>query len=516
MLNCAPMRISKKFVGSNYNGKQIYVRRKNNLPVEEVRARRDKLQDLERKFLAKSQPMTNEAFQPAAVSADSVIPKTPAVVDNSTSQVSVNTSNIFRSGNSSSFLGVRSNNKAAAAGRALLFQGTNKATADNGDTGNSDGGGFCLDGYSSSELAAELERRAKSQLQSRASVENFLGAAAQLNPQASVESLLANPFASRNSFHGGSANNLLSAAARSNSFHKNSTSNLLNAVRNSFHKNSTNNLLNASLFNNDNKNSSSRNNLLNAAANSFGRNTSANNLLNAVAVSRAKQTSNSDLLNAARSADVSGLQSLLKRGADQGLDARHSAASLSDLLERHNSLDFQGSIGNFANNSKLGGNNWSSNAGLTGGNSGSNLANLRLSLQQNDTSSIFNNSSFGGQNTSGASALAKFLSEQQQQQTKSDAANNATSSNENGNLSFEKEALMQQLRASGFDMDGSPIAEYLTKQQMSESQAQARSFQPASESNEAKLLQMMELKRKFLAAADTGLLGEERPAKRFR
>lgn len=63
MLNCHPMRISKKFVGSNYNGKQVYSRRTGDdrLSNEEVKARRDKLCDLERKFLAKIAPKKNQA-----------------------------------------------------------------------------------------------------------------------------------------------------------------------------------------------------------------------------------------------------------------------------------------------------------------------------------------------------------------------------------------------------------------------------------------------------------------------
>lgn len=55
MLNCHPMRISKKFVGSNYNGKQVYTRRtgSDRLSNEQVKARKDKLGELERKFLMK-------------------------------------------------------------------------------------------------------------------------------------------------------------------------------------------------------------------------------------------------------------------------------------------------------------------------------------------------------------------------------------------------------------------------------------------------------------------------------
>jgi hypothetical protein len=50
MLNCKPKRISKKFEGSDYNGKQVYVSQPYKLTVEEARERRDRLSTLERKF----------------------------------------------------------------------------------------------------------------------------------------------------------------------------------------------------------------------------------------------------------------------------------------------------------------------------------------------------------------------------------------------------------------------------------------------------------------------------------
>lgn len=59
MLNCNPMRISKKFVNSNYNGKQLYVRKPNTLPQEEVVKRRERLQELEKKFLKRVSPLSN-------------------------------------------------------------------------------------------------------------------------------------------------------------------------------------------------------------------------------------------------------------------------------------------------------------------------------------------------------------------------------------------------------------------------------------------------------------------------
>ena len=50
MLNCHPKRVSKHFRGKDYSGKQAYIRRPNKLSAEEAQARRDELQELERKF----------------------------------------------------------------------------------------------------------------------------------------------------------------------------------------------------------------------------------------------------------------------------------------------------------------------------------------------------------------------------------------------------------------------------------------------------------------------------------
>ena len=54
LLNCDPMRISKKFVGQNCIGKQVFRRRQSDLEklsVEEIEASRNDLAELERKFL---------------------------------------------------------------------------------------------------------------------------------------------------------------------------------------------------------------------------------------------------------------------------------------------------------------------------------------------------------------------------------------------------------------------------------------------------------------------------------
>ncbi|CAB9510822.1 expressed unknown protein [Seminavis robusta] len=472
MLNCQPMRISKKFVGSNYNGKQVYVRRKNSLSNEEVRSRRAKLQELERKFLAKASPMSamassennnnipgggGDAVPPPA--AAGMMPEAAGLMG-STSAGLLSAATGGAAGlpgglDAAALFGGRSNSKAAAAGRALLLGGSGGGglKAPPAATGGlmASASGENLGGFSTAQLAAELEKRAQSELQSRTSVENFLGSAAELQARASAETLLQNPFGGTNSqsgsrsniFGAGSRNNLLNAAgsrsnllnAARNSFHrgggtsasnllnaalqKNSTSNLLNAARNSFHKNSTSNLLSSAFG----RGGASASNLLQNA--SFAKKMSTSNLLNAMASSgglaglRAKN-STSNLLNAARaagrsggggssSAAAAGLRSLLASRASAGdaAEGLKSGSSLADLLKRH------GSGVDLMSGASAGG-NWTrtgSGIGLAGaaGGSRSNLSSLRLrEMLKNggdpgaaaSTSSVFSNASFGGAKSS--------------------------------------------------------------------------------------------------------------------
>lgn len=80
MLNCKPKRISKKFEGSDYNGKQVYVSQPYKLTAEEARERRDRLCTLEKKFHQsvaelknaegmKQQPYVDEPLDAAVVAA---------------------------------------------------------------------------------------------------------------------------------------------------------------------------------------------------------------------------------------------------------------------------------------------------------------------------------------------------------------------------------------------------------------------------------------------------------------
>lgn len=560
------MRISKKFVGSNYNGKQVYVRRKNTLSNDEVRSRRAKLQELERKFLAKASPMSamssNDNISSAGGSS-----KPSSQADLQAAAAGLLGGSGMSSGMDAALMAGRpgSNSKAAAAGRALLLGGSGGLKS----SGTGGLGGTNLAGFSSAELAAELEKRSQGEdnMESRSSVENFLGSAAELQARASVETLLQNPFgrtgsrsnlftaasgsrsnllnpaasgsrnnllnagssgsrndlldAARGNFHRGtSASNLLNAALQ-----KNSTSNLLNAARGSFHKNSTSNLLNG-------VRNSSRNML---SASAFGRGTSASNLLNAnfkknstsnllnaMASSGAlRKGSTSNLLNAARAGgDSSGLQSLLAARAERASgsrDARNSAASLSDLLERHSSMNFRDRV-NGLMDAQSGKNNWSSKLGAARG-SRSNLANLRMSMQNDEeggASSIFGNSSFGGGgSSSGRKGLAELLKEKGMGAAAALAAAGAESKQESLSAEMlEKEALMRQLQGSGgFDSGSSPIGEYLLKQQLAGNRDEGAAA--SGDADEAELRHMLELKRKFLSQ-DAAAELEERAAKRLR
>jgi len=438
------------------------------------------------------------------------------------------------------------------------------------------GMGTNLGGFSSAQLAAELEKRSNpaptvSDLRTRSSVENFLGSAAELQARASVDALLANPFQSSGSSRtnlfsaaSGSRNNLMDAAgpfgrgtSASNllnaALQKNSHSDLLNAARNSFHKNSTSNLLNAARGSFHHKNSAS--NLLNAA--SLVRKTSASNLLNASAGSFKKQStsnllnalvssgalrkgSTGNLLSAARAKGSSagsaglGLQSLLAaREGGVSANQRHSGASLSDLLERHNSMDFQSRVSNLMEGAKNG--NWSSSGGggssarLGGGGSRSNLANLRMSMQnEGGGSSVFGNATFGGgggrsnNKETRKLELAKLLSEQGMDAESAVIAAGRTLEKESLSAEMmEKEVMMQQLRnSSEYDTGPSPIGEYLMQQQMTgNSDPNGHHAMAASASvgnvDEAEMLHMLELKRKFLSQ-DNSETDSERAAKRQR
>lgn len=502
------MRISKKFVGSNYNGKQVYVRRKNTLGNDAVRARRVKLQELERKFLAKVQPMSNssDGMAGGGVGGGAGLMAGPGGMD------------------AAALMASRSNNnKAANAGRALLGVGGGSMMKDPRM------GGDNLGGFSSAQLAAELEKRSQGadSMQSRTSVNDFLGSASALQAGANVDALLANPFQSA----GSSRNNLFSSSSsRSNLLGGHGSSNLLNAAlsnsnllsaaRNSFHKNSRSDLSNIASF----ARKASAGSLLNANASFKKQSTS--NLLKALASSGRLKGSTSNLL-AARAKGSSaglGLQGLLEARNRGSSAARHSGASLSNLLERHNSVDFASRVNNLMSGAKAS-KNWSAGAGGSsarlgslGAGSRSNLANLRMSMQnEGGGSSIFGgNATFGGARSKSVNKetrkleLAKTLIEAGVDAESAVIAAGKTLEKEE-QAELEKEVMMQQLNsASGFDDGPSPIGEYLLKQQM------AGNNGDHADADEAEFRHMMELKRKFLSQsqdADGSEPAFKRPAR---
>ena len=500
------MRISKKFVGSNYNGKQVYVRRKNTLGNDVVRARRVKLQELERKFLAKVQPMGSSSDGGMTGGGGGAgLMAGPGGMD------------------AASLMASRSNNnKAANAGRALLGVGGGAMMKQSpmGDN---------LGGFSSAQLAAELEKRSKGAdiMQSSTSVNDFLGSASALQAGANVDALLANPFQSA----GSSRNNLFSSgSSRSNLLGGHGSSNLLNAAlsnsnflsaaRNSFHKNSRSDLSNIASF----ARKASAGSLLNANASFKKQSTS--NLLKALASSGRLKGSTSNLL-AARAKGSSaglGLQGLLEARNRGSSAARHSGASLSNLLERHNSIDFASRVNNLMSGAKTS-KNWSAGVGGSsarlgslGAGSRSNLANLRMSMQnEGGGSSIFGgNAIFGGARSKSVNKesrkleLAKTLIEQGIDAESAVIAAGKTLEKEE-QAELEKELMMQQLNnASGFDDGPSPIGEYLLKQKM------AGNNGDHADADEAEFRHMMELKRKFLSQSqdpDGSEPASKRPAR---
>lgn len=85
LLNCDPMRISKKFVGSNCIGKQVFRRRTadiNRLTPEQIQQSRAELSELERRFLervAQTNRVKNSGVAPAP--APTTIPRLDARAD---------------------------------------------------------------------------------------------------------------------------------------------------------------------------------------------------------------------------------------------------------------------------------------------------------------------------------------------------------------------------------------------------------------------------------------------------
>lgn len=184
LLNCDPMRISKKFVGSNCIGKQVFRRRTadiNRLTPEQIQQSRNELSELERRFLDRV-AQTNRVKSSsagAAPSTNSIRLNTNTKHDHQSMlaehgnihepttppwmRAPTNTYNVVNAANNSNTL-----NRAAAAGRALL-------QANNGSGGNTGSGlhnEHLLRGNSNTHDSAGL--LAMAEMQRRLSRQNMM------------------------------------------------------------------------------------------------------------------------------------------------------------------------------------------------------------------------------------------------------------------------------------------------------------------------------------------------------
>lgn len=200
LLNCDPMRISKKFVGSNCIGKQVFRRRTadlNRLTPEQIQKSRAELSELERRFLERV-AQTNRVKSSGVGGAGPPAGAGPAGTDgikkedldsmiNPPSPPWLQPPLGYKQGGgaamaAANLVGGGGNSRAAAAGRALL-DGFGSGGRKNGS---SMGGMAGMGGMNSPDSAgllamAELQRRASQQslLQSMRgnSAQNFLAAA---------------------------------------------------------------------------------------------------------------------------------------------------------------------------------------------------------------------------------------------------------------------------------------------------------------------------------------------------
>ncbi len=131
LLNCDPMRISKKFVGSNCIGKQVFRRRGadvNNLTPDQIQKTRLELSELEKKFL--DRVAQNKGKSSSSAGGGGIAGgggkgqgrNTPSTNANPPSQGKKSSANTDSMGSTS--VTTTTNKSAAAAGRALLQGGS--------------------------------------------------------------------------------------------------------------------------------------------------------------------------------------------------------------------------------------------------------------------------------------------------------------------------------------------------------------------------------------------------------
>lgn len=188
LLNCDPMRISKKFVGSNCIGKQVFRRRTadlNRLTPEQIQKSRAELSELERRFLERV-AQTNRVKSSGVGGAGPPTGAGPAVPEglmkgddfahtmNPPSPPWLQPPLGYKQGGgaamaAANLAGGGINNRAAAAGRALL-EGFGSSSRKNSS-------GMNVNSHESTGLLAmaELQRRASQQslLQSMGGSQNF-------------------------------------------------------------------------------------------------------------------------------------------------------------------------------------------------------------------------------------------------------------------------------------------------------------------------------------------------------
>mmetsp|Transcript_27392 Transcript_27392/g.42129 ORF Transcript_27392/g.42129 Transcript_27392/m.42129 type:complete len:643 (+) Transcript_27392:141-2069(+) len=184
LLNCDPMRISKKFVGSNCIGKQVFRRRTadlNRLTPEQIQKSRSELSELERRFLERV-AQTNRV-KSSGVGGGGAPPPPSEMKEKEIEQINppsppwLQPPLGYKQGQgaamaAANLAGGEANSRAAAAGRALL-QGFNPGQR-------KPGGQMGQQGNASLLAMAELQRRASQErmLQNMTgSAQNLLAAA---------------------------------------------------------------------------------------------------------------------------------------------------------------------------------------------------------------------------------------------------------------------------------------------------------------------------------------------------
>jgi hypothetical protein len=186
LLNCDPMRISKKFVGGNCIGKQVFRRRTadiNRLTPEQIQQSRAELSELERRFLERvaqtNRVKSSGVAGGATTAATSVALGTPKIEEKMGGEVAAPPSPPwlqpplgYKHG-AGAAMAAGGNSRAAAAGRALLQGMSGSRSSNNHLTSQGSAGLLAL---------AELHRRNSAQnLLNRASANNLMAVAAASN-----------------------------------------------------------------------------------------------------------------------------------------------------------------------------------------------------------------------------------------------------------------------------------------------------------------------------------------------